>query len=154
MLKPLIILIVICLTVSVYYCKDNHDPLQPNTLNPEPRYLSFVDNPCQGHPGSLDKAMSDDARLVQYFRKGDTLTLQLHFIANCCPAFVDSAAVSKGNIVISLADSLGNCDCMCDYTDDFNFLYPYDDDVHLVFQWWYLRAGQFSTALDTTIVII
>ena len=83
-----------------------------------PVLVHQLDYGCQGHQDSV-AFRTGSAWLNGYEFDGDTLTLDIHFEANCCPAFVESALLYEHAIAIEAADTLFGCRCMCDYDNEF-----------------------------------
>ncbi len=150
-----LLLLIVCITCFIFNsCNKDDEPTQAglSTLD-KPVYLSFINRNCQGNERGLDKSLSDDFYLKEYTVYKDTLILRFRYPANCCPAFVDSAAVADGTIIIALSDTLNGCRCMCDYENDFVFLYKHKGDLHVIFKWWHINSDEFITQVDTFILI-
>ncbi len=146
----MLFVLVIC-TVSSS-CFEKHGMYVPEN-DDSLRFLSFTDYHCQDESEGLAKNLSSRVYIVNHFMNGDTLTLRIHYEANCCPAFVNETTVSQGNIVIAIADTLRNAKCMCDYENDYKFLYSYKGDLRVIFKWWDINHENLTTYMDTTIVI-
>ena len=98
-------------------------------------YVSFKNHGCQGWPG-LDKALMTLPCLFGHRVAGDTLTLSIRYVAQCCPAFRDSVSLHDATVDISLADTSAlQCDCICEFANDFTFLYPDAGDLRVRFGW-------------------
>ena len=149
----IVLSIFVCCLIVV--CNVNKDPVkseQPAEVSVF--YLEFTDNGCHGNESGLDKALDTGTYLQNYFFNKDTLTLRIHYSANCCPGFVDSVAVNDNVVEIALADTLHGCRCICDYDNDFSFLYTNEGELRLIFKVWELPENIFTTVLDTTFTII
>ena len=155
MSRYLYIVLSMIICCFILYCNVNKDPVLPEqTTDAAVNYLDFTDFGCQGNELNLDKALDSGAFLKNYFVNEDTLTLRIHYPANCCPGFVDSVAVIDNLVEIALADTLKGCRCICDYDNDFSFLYTWDGQLRILFKEWDIPGNQFTTILDTTITIL
>ncbi|MBN2413924.1 hypothetical protein JXQ31_19780 [candidate division KSB1 bacterium] len=145
----------IILCCFVLFCNVNKDPIKSEQpADASVFYLEFTDFGCQGNELNLDKVMNSDTYLKNYYFKNDTLTLRIHYSANCCPEFVDSVAVKDNVVEIALADTLRGCRCICDYDNDFSFLFSKEGTLRIIFKEWDIPGNLFTTLLDTTVTII
>lgn len=92
---------------------------------------------------------TEDSYLVDHYYIKDTLCLNIHFRANCCPEFVDSADVSPGYIKLFVRDTLSGCRCICDYLDDYRFMYNFEGETKLEFRQAGL-SGAYELGFETT----
>ncbi len=135
------------------FCNVNKDPLNSKfDGTPFGNYIGFTDNHCQGEGDELAKAASR-IYLREYWFNQDTLTLRIHYTANCCPGFVDNVAVKDNVVEIALADTLRGCHCICEYNNDFSFLYDKEGELRIIFKWWDITHTLLTTEMDTTIIV-
>ncbi len=144
----------IILCCFILFCDVNKDPLKSEQpADASVQYSEFTDYGCHGNELNLDKALNSGTYLKNYFFNKDTLTLRIHYSANCCPEFVDSVTVSGNVVEIALADTLNGCRCICDYDNDFSFLYHQTVELRIIFKWWDIPENQFTTLMDSTFTI-
>ncbi len=115
-------------------------------------FLRFTDYGCASEKG-LEKPLQNDYYLKGYRLNKDTLTLTVHFPANCCPDFSDSIYVSDNNVNITLADKSPGCYCICEYNNDFSFLYSGGNTIHLVFRFMDFGDEGYTTRIDTLVIL-
>ncbi len=133
--------IIIALLISA--CTTENSP--SSSLNSgTPQFIGAVHKECV----NLRKT-ADESGLVDYYYNKDTLCLVINFSANCCPGFVDSSMVSPGSIKLFVRDTLANCRCICEYTDEFNFIYSYDGETTLEF-WQAGLSGVYGLGFEST----
>lgn len=97
-------------------------------------YLGFKDYGCQD-TFSFEKTTTKLPFLSGYRQNGDTLILSIRYEVNCCPAFVDSVSIDDHTVDITIADTLGICDCICVFDNPFAFLSPQGDTLSVRFGW-------------------
>jgi len=137
-----------------FFCNVNKDPVKSEqAADASIYYLEFTDYGCSGNELKLGKAAESGVYLKNYFFNKDTLTLRIHYTANCCPGFVDSVSVTGNEVGIALADTLRGCRCICDYDNDFSFLYNDTGELRIIFKWWDITHTQLVTAMDTTLIV-
>ena len=137
----------------IVFCNINKDPLKSKYDGMvDGNYHGFTDNHCQDEGDVLAKM---DTRIyVQDYRfNQDTLTLQIHYSANCCPGFVVDIDVEDHVVEIAIADTLRGCLCICEYNNDFSFLYDQEGELRILFKWWDITHTQLVTEMDTTIIV-
>ncbi len=88
------------------------------------KFLGHLNHGCGGR-GDSTRQKQSGCSLTAATLHEDTLELSIHFGANCCPAFVESTEITRRAIFITLADTLYGCRCMCEYDNDFLFLWPH-----------------------------
>jgi len=115
-------------------------------------FLRFINYGCAG-PNLLEKVLQNDYYLKDYRLHNDTLTLTIHFIANCCPDFSDKVYVSENNVNITLADKSPGCYCICEYNNDFTFLYTGGNTLHVLFRFMDFGDEGYTTRIDTLVVL-
>ena len=115
--------------------------------NAEIEYLLFNDSGCTGS-SKRSQSLSDETYLAGYRLFNDTLTVTIHYQANCCPAFIDSVSIDGNRIDIQIDDTLNGCRCLCEYENEFKFLYNESGRLYLRFGW----MGQ-PFELDTVIFV-
>ena len=135
------------------YCNVNKEPLNSESDgSPFGNYIGFTDNHCQNEGDVLAKL--DTRKYVRdYWFNRDTLTLQIHYTANCCPGFVVDVDVEDHVVEIAIADTLRGCLCICEYNNDFSFLYDDEGELRILFKWWDISHTQLFTEMDTTITL-
>jgi len=154
MIKFVSFITVMLLCCLLIFCDINKEPLNSDEpTGAATKYFEFTDYGCQGNELNLDKATFSKTFLQKYFFNKDTLTLRIHYSANCCPAFVDSVSVTQNLVEIALADTLNGCRCVCDFDNDFSFLYYDEGELRIIFKWWDMPKNQFITEMDTTIFL-
>ena len=118
---------------------------------PEINYIGFDHSDClNGENGLLKSA----ATCLQNWRyDNDILTLYLHYTANCCPDFKDSVAMDYERIDLYLYDKISACDCYCEYNADFSFVYPSPGKTRVLFHFKETNSIEYTTQLDTVIVV-
>ena len=129
--------------IFLFACSNGNSP-STDQASTDNVFIKSVHNGC----GRLQKTNSDSYLADHYYDK-DTLVLVIGFTANCCPAFVDSVDVSAGSIKIFVQDTLAGCHCLCPYTDDFKFLYSYEDKTLLEF-WQAGKSGIYNLGFETS----
>ena len=117
-----------------------------NYTNDNP--MQFINSYHKGCAGLMKT--TGDSYLAAYNYRKDTLCLSIKFTANCCPEWVDSADVSPGIIKLFVRDTLSGCHCICDYLDDFDFIYSYEGETILEF-WQANLDNEFSLEFETTL---
>lgn len=123
------------------FCSIENSP----NYNKEPAsFISAVHKGCD----ELYKS-TGGSYLEDYYFTNDTLCLTIHFTANCCPEFIDSTVVTPGHIKLYTRDTLSGCRCICDYSDDFKFVYGYEGNTRLEF-WQANLHNEFSLGFETT----
>jgi hypothetical protein len=115
-------------------------------------YLGHIDHGCAGQDQDLDDC-EGTAFLKGFEFHADTLTLTIHFEANCCPEFVEQVVFEGDSIDIEVLDILYECDCICPFENEFAFLYAGTGDL-----WIHFRSLQGSgdycvAAFDTMITL-
>ncbi|MBN2413923.1 hypothetical protein JXQ31_19775 [candidate division KSB1 bacterium] len=115
-------------------------------------FLRFINYGCASEKG-LEKTLQNDYYLTGYRLNKDTLTLTIHFPANCCPDFSDSIYVSNNNVNITLADKSPGCFCICEYNNDFTFLYTGGNKIHIIFRFMDFGDEGYTTRIDTLVVL-
>ena len=118
-------------------CDRVFDLILPSTHDEtgQTEYLSFTDHGCQSQSGLYKMNSAYDAYLAKHRLIGDTLTLTIHYWANCCPAFVDSVSIHDDTIDICIDDTLAVCDCICEYDNTFIFLFSETGTLRVRFGW-------------------
>lgn len=95
----------------------------------------------------------DDAYIRGYSYNGDTLALDIHFEANCCPAFVEKVDFLNKGISIEVGDTLYNCRCICPYNNTFRFLWCESGEIEIIFKSTGWRRSTPICSFDTLIVL-
>gem|GEM_PF-6356903 len=128
-------------------CDRVFDPPSPERPEEpgEMEYLSFLNHGCQEGP-ETDGGVESLPRLSGYRLAGDTLTLTIRHLAQCCAAFRDSVSIQGTTVDIALADTAMECDCICEFAGDFTFSCPEPGPLRVRFGW---IGGLFE--LDTLI---
>ncbi|HPG41483.1 MAG TPA: hypothetical protein PLP19_19415 [bacterium] len=146
------VLFVVVMWIVLLSCFDKHGMYVPDN-DDSLRFLSFTDNQCQGELASLAKALTGHVYIMDHCKNGDTLTMRIHYSANCYPGFVNDATVGTDSIVIAIADTIRGALCMCEYENDYQFFYPYYGNVRVIFKWWDIHHEFTETYMDTTIQV-
>ena len=137
----------------IVFCNVNKEPLNSeNDSIIDRNFVGFTDNHCRNEGDMLAKL---DTRIYvqDYWFNQDTLTLQIHHSANCCPGFVVDIDVVENVVGIAIADTLRGCLCICEYLNDFSFLYDHEGELRILFNWWDITNTQLVTEMDTTILV-
>ncbi|MBN2413925.1 hypothetical protein JXQ31_19785 [candidate division KSB1 bacterium] len=137
----------------IVFCNLNKDPLNTKYDGfPFGNHFVFTDNHCIDNGDALFK-LNSRIYLRAYRFIQDTLTLQIHYTANCCPAFVVDVDINDNVVEIAIADTLRACLCICEYNNDFTFLYDKEGVLRVLFKWWDITHTQLSTEMDTTVIV-
>lgn len=85
--------------------------------------VEYVGHTNYGCTGEIEKSNDCpyDAYLNGFQTSGDTLTLDIHFTANCCPGFIEEFSFDNDSMSIELIDTLYGCDCICPFDNQFSF---------------------------------
>ena len=155
MKKILYFLSVLFIFVLIVFCNINKEPLNSeNDGIVNRKVVGFTDHGCQEEENVLSKPILDTRIYVNNYRfNQDTLTLQIHYSANCCPGFVVDIDVTDNVAEIAMADTLRGCLCICEYINDFSFLYGLEGEMRILFNWWDITHTQLVTEMDTTIIV-
>lgn len=115
-------------------------------------FLDHINSGCAVEPESAARNY-DDAYLRGFCFEGDTLTLDIHFKANCCPEFVEKIDLLSNSISIDVVDTLYNCRCICPYNNKFRFLWENPGEVEISFRSTYWSGSTPICSFDTLIVL-
>ncbi len=137
------------------FCNVNKGPLNSKYDGIANRdVVGFIDYGCLKEENVLSKAdMDTRIYLRDYWTSADTLTLQIHYTANCCPGFVVDIDVKENVVEIAIADTLRSCLCFCEYNNDFSFLYDEKGVLRVLFKWWDITHTLLTMEMDTTIIV-
>lgn len=96
-------------------------------------YIGHANTGCSGLlPKSNEGTVG--AHLNGFQINGDTLTLGIHFLANCCPEFSEEFSFSNDTISIDVIDTRHDCDCRCPFDNEFSFHFAGYGDLFIHFR--------------------
>ena len=147
-----IIFVAFIILITISACKKDDSVIGIQDEETKIEFLRFIDYGCASTNG-LEKPLQDDYYLKGYRLNKDTLTLTIHFPANCCPTFTDNITVTDNNVNVTLADTNPGCYCICEYNNDFTFLYTGGNTIHLIFRFMDFGDDGYTTRIDTLIVL-
>jgi hypothetical protein len=152
MKNPEIIIIIFC--TILFSCCQRDKSLTGDGVQQqiEIGYLHFNDYGCSNNEG-IFRSAGDSAYLKKFHYHNDTLTLTFHFNANCCPAFIDSIAISGNSVDIALTDTLSGCRCICPFDDDFMFYFRGQGKLNIQFMTKDRTSQKYVSLVDTVIFI-
>lgn len=152
MTRRLVTLIVFTLALAgLDTACNSRDPVRPE--GGTPYLIEHIDRGCSLGSEVFTSVQGGEARLTGYSVFGDTLSLDVHFQANCCPAFVEDVVFGPGSISLDVGDTLYQCRCICSYDNTFRIHWP--ESGPLAFQFASRQYGSPTAicAFDTLIVI-
>jgi hypothetical protein len=115
--------------------------------------INHTNHGCLGTDDALGTPLDPEAFLVGFAYDGNTLTLKIRFVANCCPQFVTKAWAEANHIEIEVVDILAGCKCICPYENDFGFPWTSSGQVEIAFLSRPLLEHAYPCSLDTVIVL-
>jgi len=156
------VLVLLCLGFFITYCGVEQvlDGGSQDATT-EVKYVYFRDFGCKSNSLSKDVAGAstsqityDDRNYVKGFTyHNDTLALEIHYIANCCPDFADNVTITGNNIEIYLQDKWAGCLCMCEYENLFCFYAPAISQTHVKFNEKGPYEQNYRTMIDTVFTV-
>lgn len=138
------------IALLAWQCNDS-EPLTGDNRVKNIKPAGFIDYGCSGQT-ILPKSNSRCAYLENFTVANDTLKLIIMYEGNCCPGFTDSIKVLNGGVEIIKKDSLYDCRCICNYENEYSFLFEGSGKFSLSFIT-YSTEGNYYCSLDTAIII-
>jgi len=128
------------------------DPAGGDDLTIE--FVNHSDKGCASTRDSSKVECDGDAYLTGYEILGDTLVLDIHFQANCCPEFYENVSFQNGMLELVVVDSLYGCRCVCPYENEFSFLFGGHGDLQIDFMSTAAQIGPYCVSgFDTVITV-
>ncbi|MEN8006414.1 MAG: hypothetical protein ABFS42_05330 [Candidatus Krumholzibacteriota bacterium] len=128
------------------------DVSPPPNEESSPYFIEHINKGCAGDTRSTVETIGD-AYLQGYSFAEDTLTLDIHFEANCCPEFVEITEVLMDRISIEVGDTLYGCRCICPYDNQFRFVWDHAGEVEIDFKSTGGSGPAVISAFDTLLVV-
>ena len=148
------IYIVICMILCIFFiflaCEKEKSITGVKDQETKIKFLRYIDYGC-ANTNDLSKALQKEYYVKEHRLNKDTLTLTIHFPANCCPDFSDKVYVSENNVNIRLADKSPGCFCICEYDNDFTFHYTGGKTIRVIFRFMDFGEDGYKTRIDTLI---
>jgi hypothetical protein len=143
-------LIALLVSLALVGCEDDGSPCPCGGLTVE-----LLDHLNRGCARAGDTTLQCDGRAAVngFDYRGDTLTLDIHFEANCCPAFTEEVSLTDRTLSISVVDTLHGCRCTCPYDNLFTFLLSGGDELRILFTSSTAPGGACASGLDTVITL-
>lgn len=136
--------------VSLGCDEDNSNPVTHGLS------VQFLDHTNKGCSASRDSSKYDcfgAAFLNSLEVAGDTLTLDIHFEANCCPGFNEDVSFDNSTVEIVVVDTLYGCRCICPFDNEFSFLFTGSGDLQIDFRSAALPDSFCVSSFDTVITL-
>ncbi len=146
-------LVIFCILFTLTVCKKDDSVIGIQDQETKIKFIRFINYGC-ANTNALEKPSQNEYYLKGYRLHKDTLTLTIHFPANCCPAFTEKITVADYNVNIALADTSPGCYCICEYNNDFTFLYSDSDQLNMKFQFRDYGEAEYTTKIDTLFQIM
>jgi hypothetical protein len=117
--------------------------------------VDFLSHTNLGCSTRGDSVVDCDGRAILngFDYRGDTLTLDIHFEANCCPGLTEDVSFTGGTLDIAVVDTLYGCRCICPYDDEFTFICTGSGDLRITFVSRAEPSEYCISALDTVITL-
>jgi len=147
-----VIYMIFCVFFILLACEKDDSVIGIQDEETKIKFLRYIDYGC-ADPNDLSKALQEEYYVKEHRLNKDTLTLTIHFPANCCPGFVENIAVGIDSVKIAVADTSAGCFCICEYNNDFKFLYTGGKNLNVIFRYKDYGESGYTTKIDTLIQI-
>jgi len=147
-----VICTILCIFFILLACEKDDSVIGIQDEETKIKFLRYIDYGC-ANTNDLSKALQKEYYVKEHRLNKDTLTLTIHFPANCCPDFSDKITISDNNVNITLADKSPGCYCICEYNNDFTFLYTGGKTIRVIFRFMDFGDDGYTTRIDTLVVL-
>jgi hypothetical protein len=145
--------IVIVLVFAALICSGCGDDSNPVNDDLSLAFLGHDNAGCSGTRDSSRYGCMGTAFLKGVEVEGDTLTLDIHFEANCCPEFYENVSFRDGRLELVVVDSAYGCRCICPFENQFSFLFGGHGDLEIDFLSTALPDSLCVSAFDTVVTL-
>jgi hypothetical protein len=141
----------VVLALALTACDDDSTspPQAPGSID----FVDHIDYGCVASRGGSLECL-EGASLTRIEAVGDTVTLWIHFEANCCPEFSEIVSYDPGELTITVVDTVYACRCVCPFENAFRFMPEGSGQTRILFE---SRAehgdGFCLSGMDTTVVL-
>jgi len=147
--RMVVLVVILGLAVLAIACESD-GPSRPT--GEFPYLIAHIDRGCVPGTEAATPSLAG-AYLTAFSVDGDTLSLDVHFQANCCPGFVEDVAFEPSLISIDVGDTLYGCRCICDYDNTFRLRWPDPGPVGIHFASRRYGSPSAICSFDTLIVL-
>jgi hypothetical protein len=123
---------IISLFVGLVALSCSESTSDPAAYSLSGEFLDHVNDGCSNlETGAIGSGCV--SHLNGYEIEGDTLVLDIHFVANCCPRFSEDISFDNSRVDIVVIDTRYGCDCICPFDNEFSFEFTGSGELHIDF---------------------